>query len=205
MRLLLGAEHKFLQNFECQIDKKCRRNCCCFEFNFTSPVKYTFPVLLVEAAAAKDDANLHDVASGVLSRLQSLFKEGNDSLFLIRDVTDTAEDMEKEGDASDSPKLIIQGDPFDSAKSQWMVMVESRVIGHSSSTTEGFLCGVAYLFATYYNLNLEYPSTAAATLEFIQRCLLGISPDGSKCHASKSHCNAKVVSFVRRFADFQWL
>nr|XP_054772971.1 uncharacterized protein LOC129281009 [Lytechinus pictus] len=160
---------------------------------------------LVEAAAAKDDANLHDVASGVLRGLQSLFKEGNDSLFLIRDVTDTAEDMEKEGDASDSPKLIIQGDPFDSAKSQWMVMVESRVIGHSSSTTEGFLCGVAYLFATYYNLNLEYPSTAAATLEFIQRCLLGISPDGSKCHASKSHCNAKVVSFVRRFADFQWL
>ncbi|XP_063952154.1 uncharacterized protein LOC135153465 [Lytechinus pictus] len=131
--------HKFLQNFECQIDKKCRRNCCCFEFNFTSPVKYTFPVLLVEAAAAKDDANLHDVASGVLRGLQSLFKEGNDSLFLIRDVTDTAEDMEKEGDASDSPKLIIQGDPFDSAKSQWMVMVESRVIGHLSSTTEGFV------------------------------------------------------------------
>ncbi|RXN35929.1 hypothetical protein ROHU_003392 [Labeo rohita] len=44
-----------------------------------------------------------------------------------------------------------------------------------------FLHGVAAFFNSDYVFNLEYPAAGSSTLEFIQRCFLGINPErGSK-------------------------
>ncbi|KAK7123259.1 hypothetical protein R3I94_011269 [Phoxinus phoxinus] len=40
-----------------------------------------------------------------------------------------------------------------------------------------FLHGVAAFFSSYYVFNLEYPAAGSSTLEFIQRCFLGINPE----------------------------
>ncbi|KAK4294678.1 hypothetical protein Pmani_000062 [Petrolisthes manimaculis] len=46
---------------------------------------------------------------------------------------------------------------------------------------------LAMLFSSYYIFNIQYPSDAEATLEFIQRCMVGINPDrGHKAEKKKN-------------------
>ena len=65
------------------------------------------------------------------------------------------------------------------------------------------------LFALYYCMNLQYPTEAAATLEFIQRCLVGINPNrGTKVAEGKKKTyaiNPKVLTFINALADFEWV
>ena len=60
--------------------------------------------------------------------------------------------------------LLISGDMLTSVK--WMMSIEGQVV---LSSHPNFAAGLAALFASYYNFNLEYQEEALCTLEFIQR------------------------------------
>ncbi|KAL1278505.1 hypothetical protein QQF64_025178 [Cirrhinus molitorella] len=62
--------------------------------------------------------------------------------------------------------------------SGWLLSIEGHVV---MGPHPFFLHGVAAFFSSYYVFNLEYPAAGSSTLEFIQRCFLGINPErGSK-------------------------
>lgn len=47
-----------------------------------------------------------------------------------------------------------------------MIAVDKVVVNHLIAD---FQSALAYLFATYYVLNIQYPADSCVTLEFIQR------------------------------------
>ncbi|XP_072311301.1 uncharacterized protein [Eucyclogobius newberryi] len=57
----------------------------------------------------------------------------------------------------------------------WKVSLEGSIVSDGIQPTFG--TGLAAVFSTYYNFNLEYPDEAACTLEFIQRRFIGINPE----------------------------
>ncbi|MEQ2264012.1 hypothetical protein XENORESO_017321, partial [Xenotaenia resolanae] len=66
----------------------------------------------------------------------------------------------------------------------WRIALEGRVI--SEGITPTVATGLAAVFAIYYILNLQYQDEAACTLEFIQRCFIGINPErGTKAKRGK--------------------
>ncbi|KAF4113966.1 uncharacterized protein LOC131541152 [Onychostoma macrolepis] len=58
-------------------------------------------------------------------------------------------------------------------QTDWMLSVEGQVV---MNPHPNFMAGFAALFATYYNFNLVYQHEASCTLEFVQRCFVGINP-----------------------------
>lgn len=67
-----------------------------------------------------------------------------------------------------NPKLFVSGDTR-----HWMLSIEGQVVCEGTT----FVSGLAVLFASYYNFNLQYQDEAACTLEFIQRsAALTLSP-----------------------------
>jgi len=48
----------------------------------------------------------------------------------------------------------------------WMLSIEGQVV---MGPQANFVNGIAALFVSYYNFNLQYPEEASCTLEFIQR------------------------------------
>ncbi|KAM9494281.1 uncharacterized protein Hap1MRO34_004210 [Clarias gariepinus] len=141
------------------------------------------------------------------------FKEQNEALLLQADVAASAADVERSLTLPDSPRLVVLG-PVEETN-RWMVSIE----GHVVTEGESFLLGLATLFASFYNFNLQYQNEACCTLEFIQRCFIGINPErGSKAYQGKIHSkrtgkevkkkqaalNPHVCTFIRKLMDFQW-
>lgn len=50
---------------------------------------------------------------------------------------------------------------------RWMLSLEGQVVCEGAHPT--FITGLAALFASFYNFNLQYQEEAACTLEFVQR------------------------------------
>nr|XP_023691823.1 uncharacterized protein LOC111856251 [Paramormyrops kingsleyae] len=101
--------------------------------------------------------------------------------------------------------------------SAWMLAVEGQVV---MGPHEAIVNGIAVLFASYYNFNIQYPVEASSTLEFIQRGLVGINPEmGSKVAAGKVlsrksgqvvkrkrvTMNPHVCTLLRKLMDCDWL
>ncbi|KAK7158544.1 hypothetical protein R3I94_005001 [Phoxinus phoxinus] len=107
----------------------------------------------------------------ILLLLMLYFKEPKESLMLEVDPCATAVDVNTE-ELPSSPCLIIQGDMM--KPSGWLISIEGHVV---MSPHPFFLHGVAAFFSSYYIFNLEYPAAGSSTLEFIQRCFLGINPE----------------------------
>lgn len=60
--------------------------------------------------------------------------------------------------------LLISGDLM--KPTAWMLSIEERVVMGPHSN---IVSGLVALFASFYNLNLQYPEDCSCTLEFIQR------------------------------------
>ncbi|KAG2470476.1 TRPM7 protein, partial [Polypterus senegalus] len=58
----------------------------------------------------------------------------------------------------------------------WMLSIEGQVV---MGPHHDFVNGIATIFASYYNFNLQYPEDASSTLEFIQREKLEVRNHGS--------------------------
>ncbi|XP_068506225.1 uncharacterized protein [Syngnathus scovelli] len=167
--------------------------------------------------ARKEDQEGTDGRSAMLVMLAH-FKEQEDSLFLLADVTTTPGDAETQLSLPITPRIIMLGETILTAK-KWMLSIERRVIIPPAAHLADFTTALATLFACYYVFNLEYQVEACTTLEFIQRFLVRINPDSTKCSAKEqmsrktgrvvkrktSYMNPHVISFIRGFMEFNWL
>ncbi|TRY82752.1 hypothetical protein DNTS_020632 [Danionella cerebrum] len=98
---------------------------------------------------------------------------------------------------------------------RWMLSMEGHVVCEGAQPN--FVSGLAALFSTFYNFNLQYQEVAACTLEF--ELFRDINPErGSKAkkrkvtskktghvvHKKNSTINTHVSSLLRKLADFEW-
>ncbi|XP_071832157.1 uncharacterized protein [Apostichopus japonicus] len=81
---------------------------------------------------------------------------------------------------------------------KYMIAVDKVVVNHLIAD---FQSALAYLFATYYVLNIQYPADSCVTLEFIQRCFVGINPPTSGKSRKSSAINPKVLSLLGHIKD----
>ncbi|XP_042227354.1 uncharacterized protein LOC121869853 [Homarus americanus] len=83
----------------------------------------------------------------------------------------------------------------------FMLAIDGIIVNDHVST---FDSGLAMLSVAYYILNIKYPIETAATMEFIQRCFVGINSDrGSKIEVKLkgkryTQVHPKVLSFINR-------
>ncbi|KAF1380916.1 hypothetical protein PFLUV_G00169030 [Perca fluviatilis] len=114
----------------------------------------------------------------------------------------TAADVQRTVMLPSTSCLIIQGDLMKSRT--WMLSTEGQVV---MGPDDSFINGIAAVFASYYNFNLQYPDDGSCTLEFIQRCFLGINPEmGSKSKKKQlGGINPHVSRLVRKLVDFEWM
>ncbi|XP_067291128.1 uncharacterized protein [Pseudorasbora parva] len=165
-----------------------------------------------------DQAGKEDVDYGVASIITTMayFKEKEDAFFLLADVTATPADVEGSLSLPSTPRLIALGESVFIAK-KWMLTMEGRVIIEPQELTD-FQSALAILFGCYYVFNVQYQEEAMNTLEFIQRFILRINPDGTKCQSKSqisrtsgkrvqrkiTSINPLVASFIRELVDFDW-
>ncbi|KAL7888656.1 hypothetical protein AOLI_G00036300 [Acnodon oligacanthus] len=83
---------------------------------------------------------------------------------IVQFATATPADVERSVSLAESPRLIVQGGTLTSVT--WMMRIEGQVV---LSPQPNFVAGLATLFASFYNFNLEYQEEASCMLEFIQR------------------------------------
>ncbi|KAM9771113.1 uncharacterized protein ACBT44_004586 isoform 1-T1 [Syngnathus typhle] len=196
------------------LEKKSRRVLDFFRSQIT---RWGNEVRALLKEAPKEDREGTDGLSAILVMLAH-FKEQEDSLFLLADVTTTPADAEAQLSLPITPRIIMLGETVLTAK-KWMLSIEGRVIIPPAAHLPDFTIALATLFACYYVFNLEYQVEACTTLEFIQRFLVRINPDSSKCSAKEqmsrksgrvvkrktSYMNPHVISFIRDFMEFDWL
>ncbi|KAG9273476.1 hypothetical protein AMEX_G547 [Astyanax mexicanus] len=152
-----------------------------------------------------DDNDTASFAPCVILLLITHFREKTDALILQVDRLATAADVERTVSLPGTPRLIVLGDDLTGA--QWMLSIEGQVV---VPPHPNFVAGIAALFASYYNFNLLYQEQASCTLEFIQRCFIGINPTigkkGGKVSAKKSNTvNPHVCTLLKCLMDFEWL
>ncbi|KAI7811510.1 hypothetical protein IRJ41_022071, partial [Triplophysa rosa] len=140
-------------------------------------------------------------AACILLLVMAYFKEPKDAIVLEVDTCATATDIKSTITLTSTPRLIVQGNT--TRPRAWMLSLDGEVVvgPHPDFTT-----GLCAIFASYYNLNLQYAEDAACTLEFIQRCFLGINPEaGTKSKRHKGQINQQVCTFIRKLIDFEWM
>ncbi|KAK5862906.1 hypothetical protein PBY51_018256 [Eleginops maclovinus] len=139
-----------------------------------------------------------DKAACILLLLMSYFKEPKENLMLEVDPCATAVDVNT-AELPSTPCLIIQGDMM--KPSGWLISIEGHVVMGPHPL---FLHGVAAFFSSYYVFNIEYPATGSSTLEFIQRCFLGINPERGSKTKKRTTMNPHVSTLLRKLIDFEW-
>ncbi|KAK6466265.1 hypothetical protein HHUSO_G36549 [Huso huso] len=102
-------------------------------------------------------------------------------------------------------KDIIRGDSLLTA-SRLMLSIDKVVVTEQQTN---FVEALLMMFASYYCLNIHYPSELGATLEFLQRCIFKINPDKGmkverKPHKRQYAVNPRVLSLISAIADFEW-
>ncbi|RXN38240.1 hypothetical protein ROHU_001301 [Labeo rohita] len=157
----------------------------------------------------------NDVAAMVLQLLLAHFKEKLDGLILLTDEFATPSDVQQALPLPESPRLIILGQSL--SNQRLMLSVEGQVVCEGEQPN--IVSGLAALFASFYNFNLQYQKEAACSLEFIQRRFLDINPErGSKAKKGKvtskktgqivqkknTTVHPQVSSLLRKLTDFEW-
>ncbi|XP_072320750.1 uncharacterized protein [Eucyclogobius newberryi] len=153
----------------------------------------------------------------VLQLLMAHFGEQLNGLVLLAQEHMTSADIEGTLSLPATPRLILCGDTGGNCIRHWKVSLEGSIVSDGIQPTFG--TGLAAVFSTYYNFNLEYPDEAACTLEFIQRRFIGINPErGTKITRGEvvskktgkvtvkktSTVNPRVSTLLRKLMDFEW-
>uniref|UniRef100_A0A8C2BC44 Uncharacterized protein n=1 Tax=Cyprinus carpio TaxID=7962 RepID=A0A8C2BC44_CYPCA len=130
-----------------------------------------------------NQASKEDVDYGVASIITTMayFKEKEDALFLLADVTFKIYFY-------GTMMVSVTGDSVFIAK-KWMLTMEGRVIMEQPELTD-FQSALAILFGCYYVFNVQYQEEAMNTLEFIQRLHCN--------HSLSCHLCGSILKSVRR-------
>ncbi|XP_052441703.1 uncharacterized protein LOC127983555 [Carassius gibelio] len=105
----------------------------------------------------------NDVDAMVIQLLLAHFKEKLDGVFLQADEFATPSDVQHSLNLPESPRLIFLA----LSNQRWMLSLEGQVVCEGAQPN--FITGLAALFASFYNFNLQYQEEAACTLEFVQK------------------------------------
>ncbi|XP_040888967.1 uncharacterized protein LOC121178736 isoform X2 [Toxotes jaculatrix] len=152
----------------------------------------------IEEILADYEPETSNKAVCVLLLLMAYFKEPKTSIIL--EPCATAADVQRTQELPSTPCLIVQGDLM--KPRAWLLSIEEQVV---MGPHRNMLNGLAALFSSFYNFNLQYPEESSCTLEFIQRCFLGINPEsGSKTKRKRGGINAHVSTLMRKLVDFEW-
>ncbi|TKS65224.1 hypothetical protein D9C73_028486 [Collichthys lucidus] len=115
-------------------------------------------------------------------------------VFFVLQVFSTAADVERTKPLPESPRLIVLGDVL--TATNWMLSIEGLV---TVGPHQNIVPGMAALFSCYYVFNLVYQEEASSTLEFIQRCFIGINPtSGTKTTKWISPRSGKMKMFKEK-------
>ncbi|XP_048245216.1 uncharacterized protein LOC124118583 [Haliotis rufescens] len=158
--------------------------------------------LFAKAKEQSEQDNVKAYLPVVILCLMKFFSEKEESLFLVVDATKTATEVEEENSIN-WPRMVFLGDSYLNAE-QFMVLVDGRVLVKRMTS---FISSLAVLFGSYYVFNIQYPASAVATLEFMQRCFFEINPDkGSKANKKKktSAVNPRVLKLIHQLSSFEW-
>ncbi|KAK4326962.1 hypothetical protein Pmani_002565 [Petrolisthes manimaculis] len=118
----------------------------------------------------------------------------------------TLTDDDVESQFQKTPCLVVVGETLLMAD-RYMLAIDGIIVNNS---IPNFTVGLLMMFASYYIFGICYPKDADATLEFIQRCFVGINPDkGRKAEKKKNRAHhtpvhPKVLGLINTFADLQW-
>ncbi|XP_067670028.1 uncharacterized protein [Haliotis asinina] len=141
--------------------------------------------------------------ANILAIMKYLSEKEEEPCFTVDDTSTRSE----AADTDSLPWIVCSGKSVLEAK-KFRIVVD-RVVVLSDLTS--FITSLSALFALFYIRNIQYQHGASATLEFIQRCFVGINPDkGSKSDRKrKSSCagsvNAKVLlRLINQMANFEW-
>ncbi|XP_041829977.1 uncharacterized protein LOC121635872 [Melanotaenia boesemani] len=195
------------------MDKKGKR---LLEYFRSQMMSWTKEVKVLLKDALKEDREGTDGLAALLV-MMTHFKEAEDALLILADVTTTPADAEEHLVLPSTPRLIALGDTVWSAN-KWMLSIEGHVVIPHSPPMPDFTTALAVYFASFYVFNIEYQVEAVTTLEFVQRFLARINPDSTKCTAKvqtskksgktvkrkTSDINPRVVSFMNAFCAFDW-
>ncbi|XP_030295267.1 uncharacterized protein LOC115595218 isoform X1 [Sparus aurata] len=195
------------------LDKKGKRLLDFFSSQITRWRKQVRAVL--KEALKMDQEGTHGLAAILV--IVAHFEEQEESPFLLADVTTTPADAEAQLSLPITPRIIMLGETILTAN-KWMLSIEGRVVIPPAARLADFTTALAAL-ACCYVFNLEYQVEASTTLEFVQRFLVRINPDSTKCSAKEqtsrktgrvvkrktSYMNPHVISFIRDFTEFSWL
>ncbi|XP_063076098.1 uncharacterized protein LOC134466134 [Engraulis encrasicolus] len=158
-------------------------------------------------AAVKEVLNNHnhseDLPYKVLKLVMAHFNEDVGGLIVQAEGCATVADMES-SNLPVTPRLILLGESQEHHQ-RWMISMEGCVLCEGGRLGT-FTTGLGTLFTTYYTFNLQYQDEAASTLEFVQRCLVGINPErGTKASGHKKRkAPSQVSSFLRKLMDFRY-
>ncbi|GAA6082054.1 uncharacterized protein LOC113045763 [Tachysurus ichikawai] len=144
------------------------------------------------------------------------FDERIEGLILCADISPTAADVEHTLTRRASPRLILLVAGDEVTLGGWMINIENNII--CEAIHQSFIRGLAAVFTTYYVFNLQYQEEAARTLEFVQRCLIGVNPErgtkASRVKVSKktgklvqkkaATVNPHVATLIKNLMDFEW-
>ncbi|KAK2915632.1 hypothetical protein Q8A67_000006 [Cirrhinus molitorella] len=157
----------------------------------------------------------NDQLNELISELTRIGVKTDDDLQYV-----TADDIKDFLSPIDCRKLIHflknRGDSVLHSK-KWMLVIEGKYLFPECDLPD-VTSAFAVLFASYYVLNLEYQVEAATTLEFIQRFIVRINPENSKCSSKlqlskrtgnlvrrkTSGLNPHISTFIQEFLDFTW-
>ncbi|XP_071855016.1 uncharacterized protein [Apostichopus japonicus] len=149
----------------------------------------------IEVARAETN-DLTPEMPGLIWLLTCYFGEKVDTLLYLS--KETSSDQEAvSGLNSPSPCSVVSGTTLLAGR-KYMIAVDKVVVNHLIAD---FQSALAYLFATYYVLNIQYPADSCVTLEFIQRCFVGINPPTSGKSRKSSAINPKVLSLLGHIKD----
>ncbi|KAK0155310.1 Sterile alpha motif domain-containing protein 3 [Merluccius polli] len=165
----------------------------------------------VKAVLFKTDCSV--TVPNILQVLMAHFKEPLDALIIQTDVSATPAIVQLTVTLPDTPRLIVAG-PMTQTNQSWMLSIEKEVLCEGTS----FVLGLAVLFSSFYNFNLQYQHDAACTLEFIQRSCIDINPErGTKASSEKvqskksgkmvqkksTSVNPHVSTLIKKISDFK--
>ncbi|KAK4320807.1 hypothetical protein Pmani_008346 [Petrolisthes manimaculis] len=117
----------------------------------------------------------------IISSVITHFKDNEASVFQVVETPRSDYDLERQ--LVNTPCLIAVGTSLLMAD-RFMLSIDGVIINNNITN---FRVALVMLFSSYYIFNIQYPSDAEATLEFIQRCMVGINPDrGHKAEKKKN-------------------
>ncbi|XP_046583952.1 uncharacterized protein LOC124291097 [Haliotis rubra] len=201
-KLLVGLD---IRNTICEaFSKKAHRLNKFFKTEESGICKEADEIIKEAKAQSAKDSVIAWLPANILA-IMKYFSEKEEQLFLTVDDTSTRAEVEA-ADTDGLPRIVCSGRSVMEAK-KFRIVVD-RVVVMSDLTS--FITSLSALFALFYILNIQYQHGASATLEFIQRCFVGINPNrGSKSDRKrKSSCagsvNAKVLRLINQMANFEW-